>query len=135
MPTVCRNNNGGWYEYGRSYSQAKWRSILHQYEVLLKKNGNCSVRELAKEACISLHSAHRVVKLYREGGSEMPQCRRGHGKKGIGSKKLLEVEHHVFLHALYRTNPSMPLNGYSEEFVETLPRLNSYTGDSVTHLK
>ena len=48
----------------------------------------------------------------------MPQCRRGHGKKGIGSKKLLEVEHHVFLYELYRNNPSMPLNGYSEEFAK-----------------
>ena len=115
MPTVCRNSNGGWYENGRSFTQAKWVATLHQYEVLLIKNGGCSVRQLAKAASISVHSAHRVVKLYEEGKAEMPQCQRGSRKKGIGSKKLLEVQHHLFLYDLYRDNPSMPLYGYAEE--------------------
>ena len=74
MPTVCRNSNGGWYECGKSYSQAKWVSTLHKYEVLLNRYGKCSIRQLAKEASISVHSAHRVVKLYKEGKHEMPQC-------------------------------------------------------------
>ena len=115
MPTVCRNSNGGYYECGRSYSQAKWTSALHQYEVLLKEYGQCSIRRLAKEACISVHSAHRVVKLHREGRQEMPQCQRGDGRKGIGSKKSFTTEHHAFLYDLYRDNPSMPLYGYAEE--------------------
>ena len=87
MPTTCKNSNGGWYEYGRSYSQAKWISILEQYEEVLKVDGKCSVRKLAKEASISLHSAHRAIKLYELGETKMPQCQRGHGKKGIGTKK------------------------------------------------
>ena len=118
MPTVCRNSNGGWYECGRSYSQAKWISTLHQYDALLKKNGKCSVRQLAKEASISIHSAHRVVKLHKEGKQEMPKCQRGHGRKGIGSKKAFTLEHHAFLYQLYRDNPSMPLYGYVEELLK-----------------
>ena len=115
MPTVCRNSNGGWYESGKSYSQAKWVSTLHKYEVLLNTYGKCSIRQLAKEASISVHSAHRVVKLYKEGKYEMPQWQRGDGRKGIGSKKSFTVEHHAFLYKLYRDNPSMPLYGYAEE--------------------
>ena len=115
MPTVCRNSNGGWYECGRSYSQAKWVSTLHQYDVLLKKHGKCSVCRLATESFISIHSAHCVVKLYKEGKQQMPQCQRGHGRKGIGSKKSFTVKHHAFLYRLYKDNPSMPLYGYAEE--------------------
>ena len=84
MPTVCRNSNGGWYECGKSFSQAKWISTLQQYETLLKDNANCSVRQLAKAASISIYSAHLVVKLYKAGKEWMPQCQRGHGKKGVG---------------------------------------------------
>ena len=115
LPTVCRNTNGGWYEYGRSYSQAKWLSILHQYEVLLEENGKCSIRQLAKAASISIHSAHRVVNLYKEGRTVMPKRQRGDGKKGIGSKKGLTYDHHTYLYELYKKNPSMPLYGYAEE--------------------
>ena len=115
MPTVCRNSNGGWYECGKSFSQAKWISTLQQYETLLKDNANCSVRQLAKAASISIYSAHRVVKLYKAGKEWMPQCQRGHGKKGVGSKKLLTYEHHTYLYELYKDNPSMPLYGYAEE--------------------
>ena len=110
MPTVCRNSNGGWYECGKSYSQAKWISTLHQYEVLLNRYGKCSIRQLAKEASISVYSAHRAVKLYKKGKQEMPQCQKGHGRKGIGSKKstvhIGEVEkllntHHTAVHTKY----------------------------------
>ena len=116
MPTVCRNSNGGWYKCGRLYSQAKWISTLHQYEVLLKENGKCSVCQLAKAAYISVHSAARVVNLYKEGRREMPMGQRGRRKKGIGSQKSLNIEHHSFLYDLYKSNPSMPLYGYAEEF-------------------
>ena len=87
MPTVCRNTNGGWYECGKSFSQAKWITTLKQYETLLKVNGKCSVRQLAKEASISKYSANRVIQLYKAGKEWMPQCQRGSGKKGVGSKK------------------------------------------------
>ena len=46
----------------------------------------------------------------------MPKRQRGHGRCGIGSKKLLNVEHHTFIYELYKNNPSMPLYGYCEEF-------------------
>ena len=116
MPTLCKNSNGGWYEYGRSYSQAKWISILEQYEEVLKDNGKCLVQKLAKEVSISLHVAHCAIKLYEQGETKMPQCQRGHGKKGIGTKKNLKLEHHTFLYELYTGNPLMPLYGYVEEF-------------------
>ena len=111
IPTVCRNSNGGYYEDGRRFTQAKWVAILHDYDALLKKNGKCTVRMLAKAACISLHSAHRAIKLHGTGLREMPQCQRGHGKVGVGSKKGLQVHHHQFLYDLYLQNPSMPLYG------------------------
>ena len=115
-PKVCRNSNGGYYEEGRSFTQSKWVGILQQYDALLKKYGKCTVRMLAKEACISLHSANRVINLHRAGLTEMPQCKRGHGKFGIGSKKGFSLEHHFFMYDLYLDNPSMPLYGYCEEF-------------------
>ena len=118
QPTVRRNMNGGYYESGSSFTHSKWVSILHDYETLLEKEGKCTVRMLAKAACISLHSAHRAINLHRAGLSVMPKCQRGHGKKGVGSKKGFSVEHHAFLYDLYKRNPSMPTYGYCEEFKE-----------------
>ena len=100
----------------RGFTQSKWVSILHDYETLLEKEGKCTVPMLAKAACISLHSAHCAINLHRAGLSVMPKCQRGHGKKGVGSKKGFSVEHHAFLYNLYKTNPSMPMYGYCEEF-------------------
>ena len=79
--------HGGYYESGISFTQSKWVSILHEYETLLEKEGKCTVRMLAKAAGISLHSANRAIDLHRAGLEMMPQCQRGHGKKGVGSKK------------------------------------------------
>ena len=101
-PTVCRNTNGGWYECGAAYSQAKWLSVLHKYKTLLKKHGTCSICCLAKEACVGLNLAHRAVKLYREGLTVMPKRQRGHGRRGIGSAKMLTVEHHTFIYEPYK---------------------------------
>ena len=115
-PAVRINMYGGYYESGISFTYAKWVSILHMYETLLIEKGKCTVRMLAKKACISLHSAHRVINLHRAGMDVMPKCQRGHGKKGVGSKKGLKVEHHSFLYQTYLGNPSMPLYGYTEEF-------------------
>ena len=115
-PTVRRNMNGGYYETGISFTQSKWVSILHEYETLLEKEGKCTVRMLAKAAGISLHSANRAIDLHRAGLEMMPQCQRGHGKKGVGSKKGFKLEHHAFLYELYLGNPSMPQYGYCEEF-------------------
>ena len=116
MPSVRRNTYGGWYECGKPFSQAKWISTMQQYEALLIEDANCSVRQLAKAASISIYSAHRVVKLHQAGKHWMPQCQRERVKKGIGSKKLLTFEHHTYLYELYKHNPSMPLYGYTEEF-------------------
>ena len=86
-PKVRRNMHGGYYESGICFTQSKWVSILHEYETLLEKEGKCTVRMLAKAAGISLHSANRAIDLHRAGLEMMPQCQRGHGKKGVGSKK------------------------------------------------
>merc|ERR1711884_324094 len=88
-PKVCRNSNGGYYEHGSSFTQSKWVGILQQYDALLKTYGKCSVRKLAKEASISLHSANRVINLHKAGLSQMPQCKRGHEKRGIYLKKKI----------------------------------------------
>ena len=90
-PIVRRNTNGGYYECGTAFTQSKWVSILHEYDTLLKKEGKCTVRMLAKAAGISLHSAHHITNLHRAGLEVMPQCQRGHGKKGVGSKKGFTV--------------------------------------------
>lgn len=115
-PKVCRNSNGGYSEKGMCFTQSKWVGILQQYDALLKTYGKCSVRKLAKEASISLHLANCAINLHKVGLTEMPQCKRGHGKGGIGSKKGLSLEHHQFMYDLYLDNPSMPLYGYHEEF-------------------
>ena len=88
------------------------------YETLLIEKGKCTVCMLAKKACISLHSARRSINLHQAGMDVMPKCQRGHGKKGVGSKKGFSVEHHAFLYDLYKRNPSMPTYGYCEEFKE-----------------
>ena len=117
QPTVCRNRNGGYYESGKSFTQAKWVFILQEYESLLIKNGKCTVCGLAKEVCTSLNSANHVINLYHKELKVMPQCQRGHGKRDIGSKKGFVFKHHAFMYHLYLNNPSMPLyDGYCKEF-------------------
>ena len=114
--TVYMNSNGGYYEHGSSFTQSKWRSVLQVYYAILEKNGKCTVRTLAKEAGVSNDSAHRIIKLQKSGMHSMPVSKRGHGKRGIGTMKQLNIEHHTYIYELYKTNPSMPLSGYCEEF-------------------
>ena len=116
VKTVCMNSNGGYYEHGTAFTQSKWLSILEVYYRVLETSGNCNVRTLAKEAAISNDSAHRIIKLQREGMHSMPVSKRGHGRTGIGSMKQLSIDHHCFIYELYKNNPSMPLSGYCEEF-------------------
>ena len=113
--TVCMNSNGGFYESGNSFSQSKWRSILEVYYRLLEKDGKCAVRTLAKEACISRSSAHKIIKLHKAGVTSVPVSKKGHGRKGTGSLYGLRMEHHLYIYQLYKSNPSMPLYGYCEE--------------------
>ena len=79
QPTVCMNNNSGFYESGNPFSQSKWRSIIEVYYCLLEKDGKCAVRTLAKEACISRSSAHKLIKLHKAGVTSVPVSKKGHG--------------------------------------------------------
>ena len=111
VSTVSMNTNGGYYEHGSAFTQSKWQSILEVYYRVLEKKGKCSVRTLAKEAAVSNDSAHRIIKLQKAGMSFMPVSKRGHGRKGIGTIKQLSMDHHCYIYALYKNNPSMPLSG------------------------
>ena len=72
QPSVSMNNNGGYFQPGTNFSQCKWYQILETYYRLLENNGKCTIRKLAKEACISTSSAQKIIKLQHAGMSYMP---------------------------------------------------------------
>ena len=108
-PTLSMNSNGGYFESGTAFSQSKWKSIIDTYYHLLEKDGKCSIRTLAKEACISTSSAQKIIKLQQIGMNSVPVSKKGHGRSGTGSLSGLTVEHHLYIYGLYKNNPSMPL--------------------------
>ena len=114
--TVYMNNNGGYYENGSSISQSKWRSVLEVYYSILEKIRKMHCADPSKEAGVSNDSAHRIIKLQKSGMHSMPVSKRGHEKRGIGTMKQFNMDHHTYIYELYKNNPSMPLSGYCEEF-------------------
>ena len=112
---VSRNSNSGFFENGKSFSASKWKAIADIYWREVEESGHCTVRTLAKKACISEGSAAKAIRTASSGASVPIKSDRGHKKKGPGSIKYFGTEHHKFLYALYQKNPALPLYGYCEE--------------------
>ena len=120
MPVVTevyQNRNGGFYEHRKPFEKAKWASILSMYEKELEAHGRCTIRRLADRASISNNSARKLID-YHDSGIVVPHMKtRGHSLRGVGALLGWEMKHHVFLYDLYRDNPSIPVDGYVEEFL------------------
>lgn len=112
---VLHNGNGGLYEHGVAFSATKWYGIHQVYELELQRSGSCSVRRLASAAGISRSSAKKAIELYSDGGVNPVRSGRGHGRRGVGTMKMLSQQHFAFMYGLYLQNPSRPLDGYVDE--------------------
>ena len=119
MPVISEikeNENGGFYEQGKPFDKAKWVSIFNIYEKELEAYGKCTIRRLAERASISNNSARKMIDYYKS-GIVVPYLKpRGHSLRGVGALLGWEMRHHEYLYTLYRDNPSMPVDGYVEEF-------------------
>ena len=109
------NQEGGTYTQSNSFTIDKWFQIARHYTTILHNEGGCTVRKLASVAEISTTSAQKAIQAYHYGfGVPLPK-KRGHGKKGNGSLTGMTIDHQMHLYELYISNPSRPLDGYSEE--------------------
>ena len=120
MPVVSKmyqNSNGRYYEHGKPFSDSKWASILSIYEKEIEDDGKYTIRRLAERACISNNSARKMIDLFDLGIATSLKNPRGYSLRGVGSMLGWEMMHHAFLYDLYRDNPSMPVDGYVEEFL------------------
>ena len=98
VSTVLQNANGGYYDQGRPFSEAKWASVSRMYELELEAHGECSIRRLALRAKVSNHSARKVIDYYESGLIIPPKKPLGHGLRGIGSLLRWEMTHHAFIY-------------------------------------
>ena len=101
VATVYENSHGGFYENARSFTEAKWATIVRLYEVEIDSNGKCSIRRLAELASIGYSSARKAIDYYDGGVVMPPRKERGHGLRGVGSLLRWEMKHHLFLYNLY----------------------------------
>ena len=108
-PVHC-NTNGGFYSNGRRFDDLKWAEIMSVVDALKLQNNKCTVRQLAKEAKVSRGMAHKAIQYHNEGLRHPPQ--RETEEKVVGSRLGLELEHHIFIYDLYRTNPKRPREEY-----------------------
>jgi hypothetical protein len=84
---VRRNERGGFYMKGKSFTEAQWVVIVEAYANELDSKGKCTVRRLADLCKISHASAKKAIDFYDEGAIRLAP--RGHGRRGIGTLKEL----------------------------------------------
>ena len=114
-PIICVNEYGGVYENGSAFSKAKWVFIIIMYERIVREDGSCTVRRLARSCGISRQSSHKAIDYYKIGIIVPPIRQQGHGRTGVGSLYGLKMVHHAYIYELYVKNAVLPLHGYIEE--------------------
>ena len=112
---VIHNGNGGLYKPGLAFSATQWYAIREVYKRKLQRSWSCSERHLASSACISRSSAKKAMEVYSNGGVIPVRSDRGHGRRGVGTMKMLSRPQLGFLYGLYLQNPSLPLGVYVDE--------------------
>ena len=112
IAVVDKNNQGGYYEKGRSFTPAKWFQIIALYQAELDLAGKCTIHRLTQIAKVGKHSAEKAITYYDLGFIPTLQKKT---PKGVGSLKGLKMKHHAFIYALYLSNPALPNYGYCEE--------------------
>ena len=117
--TTLLNRRGGLYDSGVAFTRARWLEIAHQYEDKMYLYGRCSQRRLVTIACTSLKSAAKAIETYQSGASMSCREPRGHRCRGVRLLSGWEPCHDAYMYDLYRTNPSLPLNGYTQELEKT----------------
>ena len=64
---VDKNTQGGYYERGRKFGQAKWTTILQTYRTEVDSAGKCTIKHLASLAKIGRNSAIKAIKYHKLG--------------------------------------------------------------------
>ena len=105
---VEKNQQGCYFERGKSFSRAKWYSMVNAYETELISAGKYTVNRLVKLAKIGTNSANKAIRYFDIG---FIPSRQRKNAKGVGSLKGLKMKHHAFIYALYLSNPALPNYG------------------------
>ena len=67
MPVVSNisiNANGGYYDRGQPFTEAKWATVFLVYEKEIQSHGRCSTPHLAKLTGICQRSASKEIDYY-----------------------------------------------------------------------
>ena len=109
---VDKNKRGGYFEHGKPFGEAKWTEIIASYQTEFDSAGKCSINCLVELTKIGYQSAVKAITFHCNGYSfaAMKSILRG-----VGSLKRFKMKHHVFIYALYLSNPSLPSYGYCVE--------------------
>ena len=112
ITVVDKNNQGGYYEKGRSFTRPKWTEIIDSFQAELDSAGKCTIHHLTTIAKIGKHLVEKAVNYHTLGFIPSLQKKT---PKGVGSLKGLKMKHHTFIYALYLSNPALPNYGYCKE--------------------
>ena len=112
IAVVEKNNQGGYYKKGRSFSRAKWSKFIASYQAELNLAYKCMINCLTLIAKIGKHTAEKVISYYNLGFIPSLQKKT---PKGVGSLNGLKMRHHAFVYALYFSNPALPNYGCCKE--------------------
>lgn len=115
---LSQNENGGFYISGVEFGKVKWVEIIAIYFDAINEAENsecsCSIRELARQAKISNHSAAKAIAYYEAG--YIPRIQKGHARKGVGTMKAFRTEHDAYIYRLYQRKPKRPIESYMLKF-------------------
>jgi len=115
---LSRNENGGFYISGAEFGKAKWVEIIAIYFDAINEATNsecsCSIRDLARKAKISNHSAAKAI-AYHEAGY-ISRIRKGNGRNGVGAMKSFRTNHDAYIYLLYKQKPKRPIESYMSKF-------------------
>ena len=106
---VRRNERGGFYMEGKSFTEAQWVVIVEAYTNELQSVGKCTVRRLQDTYKICKESARKAIEFYNE--EVIRLAKRGHGRSGVGSIKELTTQQHHYIYNLFSRKPSRPMEG------------------------
>ena len=113
---IVKNQNGGFYINGQSFSEKDWYRIVAIYDSTLKNEGKCSIRQLAKLSNVSNFSAAKAIKFYKQGRIEFKK--QGNPLVGLGSRSGLNFNHHRYIYTLYLKNPARQIEDYVDKFFD-----------------
>ena len=110
------NVNGGVYAAGKSLSEGDWVQMYLDYQDILNENdGKCTCRALAVKSRRCTETAHKAISHFQM-GLIPPAARRGHRRRGNGTMKDLNGEHHQYIYDIYIRHPERSRESYVRSF-------------------